>query len=179
MIRKWWGKYRINIYYVIWIMLAGTILHFVYEWSGYNAFVALFSPVNESVWEHLKLFFMPAFLFTVFYYYRIGEKNQDYLWCQTKSILAGMGLIIVIYFTYLGIVKQECVWIDIGIFYLSAAGAGVIAGKCSSQMHDGNIEYRKYASIILLLFWALFVWFTYRIPEPLLKWLPGLFLSEA
>jgi hypothetical protein len=34
------------------IVVAGTLLHFVYGWSGHNALAGLVSPVNESVWEH-------------------------------------------------------------------------------------------------------------------------------
>jgi hypothetical protein len=43
----------------------GVFLHFTFELSGKNYFVALFSPVNESIWEHLKLLFFP-FLFTAY-----------------------------------------------------------------------------------------------------------------
>lgn len=39
-------------------ILAGCVLHFVYGWLP-NAVTALFSPVNESLWEHLKLVFWP------------------------------------------------------------------------------------------------------------------------
>lgn len=39
--------------------LAGTGLHFL--WQAFpNLFFALFSPVNESPWEHLKLLFWPT-----------------------------------------------------------------------------------------------------------------------
>ena len=38
---------------------AGTALHFLYEVSP-NLISALLSPVNESVWEHLKLLYWPT-----------------------------------------------------------------------------------------------------------------------
>ena len=38
--------------------LAGTALHFAYDWC-LSPLVGLFAPVNESVWEHLKLLFWP------------------------------------------------------------------------------------------------------------------------
>ena len=44
--------------------LFGTLLHFVYEWSGGNRVIAAFSAINESTWEHMKLLFFPALLFT-------------------------------------------------------------------------------------------------------------------
>lgn len=179
LIREWWEQYKMDLYYAACIMLAGTLLHFVYDWSGHNAFAALFSAVNESVWEHLKLFFVPAFFFTVINDYLVREKKTDYLWCQTKSILAGILFIIVMYFTYLGITKQAFIWVDVGIFYLSAGIAGVVSGTCRMQTCKKGIRYRKYAYAILLSLWTFFVWFTYQIPEPLLKWLPGLFISET
>ena len=43
----------------------GTLLHFLFDWTGGNAVVALFSAVNESIWEHLKLLFYPMVLFAV------------------------------------------------------------------------------------------------------------------
>jgi len=35
--------------------ILGTLSHFFYDWSGQNIIVGMFCPVNESVWEHLKL----------------------------------------------------------------------------------------------------------------------------
>ena len=38
---------------IIFISLIGTLLHFMYEWSGHNKVVSLFAAVNESTWEHI------------------------------------------------------------------------------------------------------------------------------
>ena len=43
----------------------GTLLHFVYDWSGGWGAAAAFSAVNESTWEHMKLLFFPMFLFSM------------------------------------------------------------------------------------------------------------------
>ena len=37
------------------IIILGVLLHFAYEWSGNNNIVGLVTPVNESVWEHMKI----------------------------------------------------------------------------------------------------------------------------
>lgn len=39
------------------------IQHFAYEFLGENKIVGLFAPINESVWEHLKLTFYPMVVF--------------------------------------------------------------------------------------------------------------------
>ena len=57
---------RLNIFLIIgavFTIITGTLLHFVYEWSGESLFVGIFSPINESVWEHLKLLFFPMSVF--------------------------------------------------------------------------------------------------------------------
>ena len=36
--------------YMIVTMILGTLNHFLYDWSGKNPVIALFTPVNESVW---------------------------------------------------------------------------------------------------------------------------------
>ena len=35
----------------------GTILHFLYDWTGGSILVSPFSGINESTWEHMKLLF--------------------------------------------------------------------------------------------------------------------------
>lgn len=52
-------KTRLNLFRFIFISILGVLLHFTYEWSGDNPAVGLFSAVNESTWEHLKLIFFP------------------------------------------------------------------------------------------------------------------------
>ena len=180
--KKWWSTYKMDISYSLFIMVAGTLLHFVYEWSGKNAFAALFSAVNESVWEHLKLFFVPAFFFSLLMYYQIGEKKPDYLWYQTKSILAGLLFIVTMYYTIMGITQKENVWVDIGIFYGAAVVAGYIGAKARLRGDKGIQKkkkegFGKYAGIILLILWALFVGFTYHQPVLVITWFPGLFLE--
>ena len=49
----------------VWIMLAGSAFHFIYELSGFALPAAVFGSVNESTWEHLKLFYWPALAFTI------------------------------------------------------------------------------------------------------------------
>ena len=42
---------------IVFTVIIGTMLHFTFELSGNQPVVGVFSAVNESVWEHLKLGF--------------------------------------------------------------------------------------------------------------------------
>lgn len=59
----------VNLYFtifsIVFCVVLGTLLHFTFQWSNQNYLVALFSAVNESVWEHLKLVFFPMFFTTL------------------------------------------------------------------------------------------------------------------
>ena len=48
---------------ILFVSVAGTLLHFVYDWSGQNPLVGFFAPVNESTWEHMKLLLFPMLLY--------------------------------------------------------------------------------------------------------------------
>ena len=56
----------------------GTLLHFVYEWTGGNPLIAAFCAVNESTWEHMKLLFVPFFLFTMVQFIVFAEPLRSF-----------------------------------------------------------------------------------------------------
>ena len=64
---------QFHIVGLLFTLLTGFLLHFVYEWSGDNPLVGLFSPVNESVWEHLKLLFFPILAYSIVEYFIYGK----------------------------------------------------------------------------------------------------------
>ena len=54
-----------QIFSIVLAFVLGTLLHFTYKLSGENKIVAVFSSINESVWEHLKLLYFPMLLSTI------------------------------------------------------------------------------------------------------------------
>jgi len=78
---------RILIFHIlgaIFTIILGSFFHFIYELSGFFKPVALIGAVNESTWEHLKIGFWPAFLFTTIEYFAYGKKNKNF--CFAKAI---------------------------------------------------------------------------------------------
>ena len=100
---------------VTWIaaILAGCVLHFLYEWLP-NAVTALFSPVNESLWEHVKLVFWP-FLGAALYLNR-GRPGGTRPWLLMLPLLSALTLLLGwVYHVTLG---GEAMWVDITLFVL-------------------------------------------------------------
>lgn len=91
---------KTNLFRFIFISVLGVLLHFTYEWSGDNAVVGLFSAVNESTWEHLKLLFFPFLLLTILEVCSAGNMlPEQFLPARVLGILAGMGGIVVGFYT--------------------------------------------------------------------------------
>ena len=172
LIEKWEsspvGLKRFFIIGVVFTIILGSLLHFTYEWSGENLVVAMFSAVNESTWEHLKLIFMPMFFYTLFGYLIIGNAYENYLFAMAIGVIAGMTAIVVLFYTYTGILGANYLVLDISIFII-----GVIIGYAVSfcLLRTNNVETQEYynnettgASLLLLLF-AMFVMFTFKAPN--------------
>ncbi|MBR2479346.1 MAG: hypothetical protein IKB47_02960 [Clostridia bacterium] len=143
--------------------LGGTLLHFLYDWLGESVFVAPFSSVNESTWEHMKLLFWPMFIFAVVQSFFFKDRKD--FWCvKLRGTLLGLILIPVLFYTYNGVIGKSPDWINIAIFFISAAVAYIYetrlfnSGKLSSQNS-------KRSFIWLCVIAVLFVVFTFRTPE--------------
>ena len=100
--------------------LLGTVLHFLYDLLGGSLWIAPFSGVNESTWEHMKLLFWPMLAFAVVQSFFFKDRRD--FWCvKLRGILLGMALIPVIFYTYNGAIAKSPDWLNIAIFFISAA----------------------------------------------------------
>ena len=91
----------------IFVIITGSLAHFVYEWSGKNFILGLFFPVSESTWEHMKLCFFPMLIYSLF----MNKRLKDDYPCVTTALLSGILLgtffIPVIFYTYSGILGSN------------------------------------------------------------------------
>ena len=143
--------------------LGGTLLHFLYEWLGGAVWVAPFSGVNESTWEHMKLLFWPMLIFA-FVQSCVFRDREDFWQVKLKGILIGLLLIPVIFYTYNGSVGRSPDWLNIAIFFIAAAVTYIYEARELSK----PAATRKSSKIALLLLLAValsFVLFTFRTPD--------------
>ena len=100
--------------------LGGTLLHFLYDLFGEAAWIAPFSGVNESTWEHMKLLFWPMLGFAIVQGLFFTEYPS--FWCiKLRGALLGLGLIPVLFYTYNGVIGKSPDWVNIAIFFITAA----------------------------------------------------------
>ncbi len=143
--------------------LLGTLFHFLYEWTGKNKVVAIFSGIDESTWQHMKLLYFPLLIFAViqsFYF-----KNYKNYWCvKMIGFIIGLSLIPIIYYTYNGIFGKSPDWINIAIFFVSAAATFAIEALLFIKRKP-DCKYKWFAICLIILFGILFVVFTFSPPD--------------
>lgn len=103
---------------------AGTGLHFVYELLPLPL-TALIAPVNESVWEHLKLLFWPFLIAAAVLSRSMKEPLRAWSGFLTSLLLQPVVLTAVYYLLKSGF-GIESLWVDIGLYY-AVLGAGFFA----------------------------------------------------
>lgn len=146
----------------IFIIGLGTLLHFTYEWSNNNLLVGIFSAVNESTWEHLKLVFFPMFISTITGYFYKGKDISNYLCSKTLGILVAMSFIVIFFYTYRGIIGTNFAFIDIGIFIVAVVLGQYVAYKKMNKIISCN---NLVAIIILFILGVCFLIFTFYPPH--------------
>ena len=95
----------------IFTVIAGVLLHFIFDWTNKNVIIAAFSAVNESIFEHTKLLFFPMFIFALVQNRYIGREYGDF-WCiKLIGIVSGVILIPVLYYTINGVFGNMPGWV--------------------------------------------------------------------
>lgn len=155
---------------VFFVVILGTIFHFLFEASGRNPILASIVPVNESVWEHLKLLVFPYLLYMLLVWISLRGCINNFIAGITLGAYAGSAFIVFAFYTYIGALTQKNdLSIDILVFILGIILAFIVsylvfvAPPVSDLLH-------LIAIIALLLYIFVLIWFTYSPLEiPLLQ----------
>lgn len=110
-------KTTIIIAYIFTIFL-GTGWHFIYELSGQQFLVGLFSPISESVWEHQKLIFYPSLLCYFYLHRKYAQQFPSFTTSYTISLLISLLLMPAIFYLYTTGFALESIALDIVLYYI-------------------------------------------------------------
>ena len=97
--------------------IGGALLHFLYDLFP-NPVTALFSPMRESLWEHVKIVFWP-FLAALLFLTRRGERGSRAPWLL--SLLVICALMLAVAYWYHFILRGESTAFDIGLYVVVMA----------------------------------------------------------
>lgn len=157
---------RLEFVGFIFCAILGTIMHFAYDWSNESRVIALIAPINESVWEHLKLLFFPYIIYGVFEAIKLTDEKFNVYFAKLISILCGFFITLAVYYIILGATGRQIDWVNILSFFMGIAFAYLVSYNIiNKSIGRGLINGLSIAGllIIALLFFFL-TYFPIKIP---------------
>jgi hypothetical protein len=153
---------------VIWASAAGWILHFAFELSGYKKPMALFAAVNESAWEHTKLYFWPGLAYMLVQYTYTRDVAHNYWLGKALALAVTPISIFIVYFSYFAWVNATGAEATLAAM-LTIMGAGIVIGQSVSYrvltMPPIKLAQGPVPAALLAALVAMFSTFTYFPPH--------------
>lgn len=147
----------------VFVSILGTLFHFAYEWLGSPPAAGLIFPINESLWEHLKLLFFPVTLWWIAER-MFTQKEARFFASRLWALVFSLGFIVVAYYTYSGIIGDHYAPVDIALFFLSSALYFFLARRFSRKKEESEGENILALTVFLTLLFSLWG-FTFFPPD--------------
>lgn len=144
--------------YVI-VAFLGTLLHFVYDWSGRCQLIGLFTPVNESPWEHLKLLFFPFIAYGIYEAIKLSKDKFYIFTSKLIAIIAGIFITLSIYYISVGTTGKMINIVNILSFFVGIAVAFLVSYLLINNSFGSSLS-NTISIIILIIIAILFIYFT-------------------
>ena len=156
---------KIKVVGVLVIFALTVLYHFLYEWFPNPVFSVLF-PVNESIWEHMKLLYSGILTWGIVEYFILKRKNIKFTNYFSSLFLTMITSIIVYLILYLPLYSlfKENMFISIGlliivIILMEIFNYYLIIRKEENRFLD------KVSIILIILGYVVFLSLTYDPPR--------------
>ena len=161
-------KKKHNLWWpLLFLLAAGFLLHFLYNWSGKLAVLIPFCVTDESIFQHGKLLFWPLSIgFLLFSLQKEYSIRQTALAAAFSSVSAVILMTFLFYTYYYGF-QIHAPWVNIVNFIFSCfTGYGIgLYGLKNAQRLPTPFIILCY----LLFFFFLFAYFSFRLQPPQLS----------
>lgn len=145
------------------VFIIASLLHFIYDLSP-NVLTSLFGAVNESVWEHIKIFTIAYLFYGFIEMLLIRPAFKRFVVAKTLGVIAQGALIPLAYYAYTIFTQKPLLIVDLLIGFLSAVSGFLV----SYRLYKSDREIEKYfltSIMILFLILMSLLCFTYFPPE--------------
>lgn len=154
---------------IILIFIAGALLHFVFGWSGEWKPLGFIAPVNESVFEHLKMVLWPVLLYAIFEYRHLKTDTPNFWLGKASYISISIIFIVAIFYIYTPFTGHSILAVDILTFLLSILLGEYVNFKITTSSKIPS-WLNNLAVPLLLVIILMFIIFTYYPPHlPIFK----------
>lgn len=143
----------------------GTLSHFMYSWSGNSPYLAPLVPIDESIFEHLKMLMYPVVFITLIEALMKKKNPLFMLGARSFGIAVGCIGLTCFFFLYTGFSpERSIVWIDIVSYYVFL-GFIYLISELSERKWRGNRNFEILGFVLFLGLIVLFSFYTYYKPD--------------
>ena len=150
---------------LLFVLAAGNLLHFVYDWTGQSPVVGALAAVNESVWEHMKLLTTPWVLWSIAELVAAGRSGLPVTAARAAGLLAGLAAIPMLFYTYQGVLGRDLMWLDIAIFQIAVLLGFWVSWTVLRRRALAAPLWQVAGGAVLAAVWAAFIVWTFAPPE--------------
>lgn len=145
------------------VFIIGALAHFSFDAIGRWAPLGWIAPVNESLWEHIKMAFWPALIIGWLVGARLPTRRHRVV-CTTVSAWVSTLLIVPLFHAYTGILGHHHLVGDVATFAIAVALGHWTAYRIALGPSPTRVSAMAAAGLAVLLGAALVV-FTYIPPR--------------
>lgn len=150
------------------VCVLGILFHFAYELLGEGKILGVIFPINESIFEHLKLALYPYifwFMLTYFVYKKkLNIEFKKWFVLMVFAIIHSIFFIMALYYIYTGALGLSSTLFDILIYFISISYTQFKIAHIYEN-YPINKTYFVIAVIILIILLLLFTIFTFSPPN--------------
>lgn len=158
---KYMNLKKVKVISLFGVFLISFLSHFMYEW--FPCIVSsIFFPVNESIWEHMKIFTSSILLYSTIEYLILKKKNiyyNNFLLSTVVTSIISVPLYLVIYLPLYSIFGEN-MFISIGLMFIVYVIIEYISYKILLYR---ELNVNKYVLLtILVIVYIMYTYLTYK-----------------
>ena len=152
---------KTKIISTIGIFLLCFLFHFIYEWIT-STITSIFFPVNESIWEHMKLLFSAIIFYGIVDYIILQKFKIKYNNFFTSLFISAITIILIYLVMFLPIYYKigENMIITIGLMLIAIIISQVISYKILKAKDFNKINI--ISLILIIISYIIFAYLTYN-----------------
>lgn len=155
--------FKVCLLGAVFTFLLGTELHFFYDQTGGHVLSVLFGAVNESTWEHIKIFIAPYIIWAILELAYLRPSFKKFVVAKVVGLYVIPIGIITLFYSYTAIAGANFFWADILIAVIVCLLSNLVS--CCVYTHWEKAERWFMPAIIALLLIAV-MYFTFTAVPP-------------
>ncbi len=137
------------------IFILSTLIHSFYEMLP-NCITLIFCPVNESIWEHMKMIFTSYTLFILIKYLFFSEKT---ILIDTITSYLNIIIFLIIYLPIHYLFKEN-IFVTLTLYFISIIISQCLRIILTKKIHVNN-KQDNLSIIIIIITYIIFTYLTY------------------